>query len=514
MGLHSRGGAALLALCVLALLLRVTSLSRGLFTDEAYSLALAQRGFGHMLVLFAYESNGTVYSLLLWPLTRVLGTSEAVLRLPALVAGVASVPAMWWAANRLAGRRVAWVAAILLAINPMAIFYGQEARAYELALLSTILSFGALAGATARPQRRSGWGVYVAATVALAYCDLLAVPIVLPAQALLVLRARRRAARPWAYSLAATLLACLPLLVLSAISRSRRDPLYWLPKASTTLVKLAVEEFAGGLSAVNSIGWVSVAAGGLLLAGTVWRLQASRARAGAGSGESVAANLVLAACWGVLPIAVLLAVSVLEPVFWPRYAIPALPGLCLLAGVCADELWRGRRALALGAAGLVAVLAVAGGVADARQRSVVEEEWSPIAAWLRSARTSGEPTIVDSVLVLPSLGYYDPAFRAPGGELIGPEWRDRPLPAGVVGYKDPTGYGSPLTGPPDAATFARLAGVRGSVWMIVSEFDSDLQADPRTGAAVTWARGHCQVEVRTSAGVWALHATGCQRSAR
>jgi hypothetical protein len=56
-GPRSEGGAGrertvLLALTALALVLRVTMLSRGLFTDEAYSLALAQRGFGHMIELF------------------------------------------------------------------------------------------------------------------------------------------------------------------------------------------------------------------------------------------------------------------------------------------------------------------------------------------------------------------------------------------------------------------------------------------------------------------------------
>src|SRR5450759_3703592 len=51
----TRERTALLVLTALALLLRVTSLSRSLFTDEAYSLALAQRGFGHMFELFGYE---------------------------------------------------------------------------------------------------------------------------------------------------------------------------------------------------------------------------------------------------------------------------------------------------------------------------------------------------------------------------------------------------------------------------------------------------------------------------
>jgi hypothetical protein len=88
----------LLALTVLALLLRLTSLSRSLFTDETYSLALAQRGFGHMLALFGYEANGTPYSIVLWPLIRIFGTGVTLLRLPAVIAGTLRGPALGWPA--------------------------------------------------------------------------------------------------------------------------------------------------------------------------------------------------------------------------------------------------------------------------------------------------------------------------------------------------------------------------------------------------------------------------------
>jgi len=48
------------------------------------------------------------------------------------------------------------------------------------------------------------------------------------------------------------------------------------------------------------------------------------------------------------------------------------------------------------------------------------------------------------------------------------------------------------------------------VWMVVAEADKDLQGDPRTGAAVAWARAHCQVTVHESVGVWVMHASACR----
>jgi|HubBroStandDraft_6_1064221.scaffolds.fasta_scaffold04845_6 mannosyltransferase len=494
---------AVAALTALALALRVTSLSRSLFTDEVYSLALAQRSFGHMVALFGYEANGTLYSIVLWPLIRVFGDSELLLRLPAVVAGTASVPAMWWAARQFAGRAVALVAAALLAVNPMAAWYSQEARAYAFVVLTACLGFGALAYASARANgARAAWIGYVAAMAAMAYCDLLAVPLVLPAQLLLVRSGGPRAVRRWRRALLALLLCCLPLLVAAGISRSRRDAFYWLPRTDRALVELALQEFTGGFSDVSAVGWITLLAGALLVGAAVWRSH-GRGR------ERERSRLGVAAAWGLVPAALLLAVSLVEPVFWPRYAILSLPGLCLLVALAADCLWESRWGRVAAASCLAAIAALAM-FAAVRQVREVQENWRPVAAWLRAARAPGQPTIVDNALVLPSLGYYDPAFRAHDGDLIVQEWHDEPLPGGFVGFKDRTGYGSVPNGPPPAATFARLARRGdGTVWMVVAEVDEDLQSDPRDGAAVAWAREHCRVQVRESTGVWALRASGC-----
>jgi len=49
--------AASVALTALAVLPRVSSLSRSLFTDEACSLASSQRSFGHLVALFGSASS-------------------------------------------------------------------------------------------------------------------------------------------------------------------------------------------------------------------------------------------------------------------------------------------------------------------------------------------------------------------------------------------------------------------------------------------------------------------------
>jgi mannosyltransferase len=493
---------ALLVLTALALLLRVTSLSRSLFTDEAYSLALAQRGFGHMFELFGYEANGTPYPIILWPLIRIFGTSEALLRVPAVIAGTASVPALWWAARRFTAPAGALLAAGLLAISPMAVWYSQMARPYAFVMLAAALAFGALARALEGGDRRGPWAGYVAAMALLAYCDILAAPLALPAHALIAWRAGRQGVRRWLWSLLALLVCCVPLIVAAAIARSRRNALYWLPKPDRSLISMTIQEFTGGFSGLTAVRWATVAAGALLVGAALWTLLRRD-----GSRERM--TFAVAVCWGVLPVVLLLAVSFVQPLFWPRYVILALPGLCLLGALAAVRLWQSRRGMVT-AGGLVAIVVVAAAVADGRQRTTVQENWPSPAAWLRAQRAAGQPTILDNVLMLPPLGYYDPAFRAGNGDLVVQEWQDRPLPRGVVGFKDPRGYGTVPNGPPSAAVFAAQARRGGGdVWMVVAQSDRALQGDVREGSATAWARGHCRVQVRESIGVWVLHATRC-----
>ena len=294
----------------------------------------------------------------------------------------------------------------------------------------------------------------------------------------------------------------MPLLVGAVIARRQRNALYWLPKPDKGLVTLALQEFTAGLSGLTAARWATLAAGALLIGAALWIVRRGRTPLAGGA-------LAMALCWGLLPGALLLAVSFVRPVFFPRYVILSLPGLCLALALAAERLWHSRRGIETAVA-CVAVVAIAAAVADVHQRSAVEENWPPIVQWLRQERAAGQPTIVDNANVLPSLGYYDPALRAPDGALVVQEWHDRPLPAGFAGFKDPGGWGTVPDGPPSVAAFRDLARRSGgTVWMVVSEIDRSRQSDPTNGAAVGWARQHCHVQVRASVNVWALHATGC-----
>ena len=60
----------------------------------------------------------------------VFGVSEASLRLPALAAGIATVPLIWFVARRLFGRRVALLATAMAAMSPTLIHFSSEVKQY------------------------------------------------------------------------------------------------------------------------------------------------------------------------------------------------------------------------------------------------------------------------------------------------------------------------------------------------------------------------------------------------
>ena len=70
---------------------------------------------------------------------RVLGTGVVALRLLSALAGVALVGVGWAIGTELGSRRTAAMLAAILALNPLMVWYSQEARAYELyALLAAV----------------------------------------------------------------------------------------------------------------------------------------------------------------------------------------------------------------------------------------------------------------------------------------------------------------------------------------------------------------------------------------
>jgi mannosyltransferase len=179
--------------------------------DEIVTASRVLRvGFGHAMDAVGFsESAPPLYYALAWLWTQVAGTSEWGLRSLSALAGVATIPVAYLIGRELRGARAGLLAAALVAVNPMLLWYSQEARAYALlglfCALSLLFCVRALQGGTRRDF--SWWGVFSALALATHYFA------VFPLLAEIFLLARRRGRAIlgglWIVGLAVLLLAPL-----------------------------------------------------------------------------------------------------------------------------------------------------------------------------------------------------------------------------------------------------------------------------------------------------------------
>jgi mannosyltransferase len=188
---HSRAFWIVVGLTALAALLRFATLGvQSYHHDEIVTASRILRGgFGHAMdQVWTGESTPPVFYAIAWVWTQLVGTGEFGLRTISAVAGVATVPVAYLIGVELRGRRAGlWVAA-LVAVNPMMLWYSQEARAYALVAL-----FGALSALYWLRAERTGarrdfvwWGIWSGLAIGTHY--FVAFPIL--AEAVMLLRRR------------------------------------------------------------------------------------------------------------------------------------------------------------------------------------------------------------------------------------------------------------------------------------------------------------------------------------
>ena len=124
---------AVAGLTALGVAIRFASLGlQSYHHDEVITAARVIPGsFVHMLrEVKASESNPPLYYALAWGWAKLFGTGEVGLRSLSALFGAATVLVAFFAGRELASRRAGLVAAAIVAVNPMLIWYSQEARSY------------------------------------------------------------------------------------------------------------------------------------------------------------------------------------------------------------------------------------------------------------------------------------------------------------------------------------------------------------------------------------------------
>lgn len=149
---------ALLLLIVSAgLFLRLHQIGgEGLWIDEAFSLWLANRPLSEMVHWVSQvDHHPPLYYALLHGWTAILGDGEAMARSLSTFFGVLTLPLMYLIGRRLAGPRVGLLSALLLALSPFHVRFGQEARMYSLLTLLAAAAMVFFLGLLAQWERAS-----------------------------------------------------------------------------------------------------------------------------------------------------------------------------------------------------------------------------------------------------------------------------------------------------------------------------------------------------------------------
>ena len=171
--------AVLLALIVVATVLRAIGLNRDLWLDEIYTLIRTVRHpLQEILTIFPGDNQHMLYSVLARTSVVLFGEQPWTLRLPSLLFGVAAVPALYFLARQVTTRRESLLGATLLTVSYHHVWFSQNARGYTGMLFWTLVCTTYLLRGLSSPKW-SNWLVYAVAAALGTYTYLMMVLVVL-----------------------------------------------------------------------------------------------------------------------------------------------------------------------------------------------------------------------------------------------------------------------------------------------------------------------------------------------
>jgi mannosyltransferase len=394
----------LAALTLLAGVLRFATLDlQSFWYDEAFtpvhvlhaSLAATLHG------IVKTENTPPLWYVVIWLWSRIFGTGVIALRFPSALAGVATVPVAWAIGRELGGgsRRAGIACAALVAVNPLFVWYSQEARAYGLYVFLSALALLYLLRADRDPTRANLTGFALAAALALATFYFEAFMLIPMALWLLRDRTRRRAALAAVALPLAVGIALVPLIVAQGGHGTQ-----WISSwALSSRVQAIAQYYLTGYSGAP-LGHAAEALIALLIVvglafGTGLGIGRERRR-----GALLA--LVIAACGVLIPLAMALAGA---DYLAPRNVVAAMIPLTAMVAVVVTAPRVGRAGELIVALLCLAFLAVTLDVnVNVRlQRS----DWRGVAEAIRTPLAGGGRALTIEELASAPLEYYMPPLH-------------------------------------------------------------------------------------------------------
>lgn len=325
-----------IALFALALGLRVYRLTaEPLWLDEGYTLLFSRMPLDRLITVGGQHQHPPLYYLLVHAMMAVDNTPMMPRVLSALF-GSLTVVALFALGARLFGITAGAVAAGLLAVSPLHVFYSQDGRGYALAGLLVVLAYLALALAL-QTRRRGAWLAYAVLVALCLYAEYTTALVLLP-QALLLWRARAEGqGRAVGLAVLGGVALYTPWIAVLVRDAYHVAADYWIPRPSPAVVAGTFLQFVGLLTPCSDSPCPDRGAVAALLAGREVVV------AGALVGLVVIAGLVAVrrhdlpvttlVLWLLLPFAIILPLGIIRPLYLDRVFVDATFPVYLLVAV-------------------------------------------------------------------------------------------------------------------------------------------------------------------------------------
>ena len=303
-----------------AAVLRVHAITvKSFWLDEGISVEIARLPWRQFFyVLRQREINMALYYVLLhfW---LALGSTEGFIRGLSVLFSVATVPVLYALGARVFGRTAGLLAAWLLATNAYHVRYAQEARGYALVVFFAALATWLLVRNLQEPSS-ARWPAYTAACALAVYSHIFGALVVVAHGASLGFL--RRQDLRWKDLLGSMRWLAYTLVPIGLIvARVGTGSTRWIPPTHMRSVLQFFVMLAGN-NGMRLMTLDAVAAG--FAAFGVWRLWRRFGRSLDCWGRIVVFS------WLLVPVALVLIVSVVRPIFLARYMLPCLPAAILV----------------------------------------------------------------------------------------------------------------------------------------------------------------------------------------
>ncbi len=312
-----------------ALIIRIISLNQSFWLDEAINV-LAAKNYSFFGIITEYakgDFHPPGYFIFIWGWLRLFGFSEIAARIPSIIFAIGSIYTTFLIGKKIYSKNLGYLAAFILAINPLHIYYSQEARMYSFTTFLVCINFYLFIKIL--KDEKVNPALYILSNFLVLMSDYLAY-FIFPAQLIIILVQRHQVLKKWSvYFLisAAASLIWLPVFIsqLSIGINTSSNIIVWKEVVGSSSLRALgltfIKFMIGRISIFDKVTYAMV----LIIPSLVFLILIARALKLL---DKINRSLLLA--WLLIPIVLAWLISFVIPIFSYFRVLFVLPSFLLL----------------------------------------------------------------------------------------------------------------------------------------------------------------------------------------